>query len=522
MRGSRIGWLGFVVWISGLANAEEAPPVPAPPAVEARPSGAGNTPQTAGPDPAAPPARRSTPIEAVYEDGFKLRTQDGRHELRIGASAHLDSRFYFGDTTSPDAFDIRRARFEAGARLFDGVLEMQVQAALEDRPFVRSAWLDVRVSDAFRLKAGQMKVPFSTEWLTAGSQLNFLERGTGQPFYPFFDRGIMIHGTLAWETIQYAVGIFAGAGLDFDATHGDLDGSKDVAWRLFLQPFRNAGVPWLSGLYLVGQGTFGYQSVPARRFETGGLATPTYESLVWRWRTEQVLGDNGRNRDLLAATIGSRTRFGAEVLFLYGPWTFSAEWDMVRYRDIEVFHEFWQGSKRLKHERVLARDGDMHCISVWTSWFVTGESKTVNNFGFRQPKPASSLGQGGFGSIEVLARFSATFTDRGLFDTQKVKAFSQQDFNAESGFAGPPVAEGASVTASVLDGAYRLYELTAGLNWNWNAHVRFQMNYLYLWDPEDGPSGIVSAGRSDLSDATRKNRLIKSEHSLGVRLIFKI
>lgn len=466
-----------------------------------------------------------TPIEAVYQDAFLLRTSDHRHELRLGASAHLDSRFHFGDSVSPHSFDIRRARIDFIVRLFGDLMDMRIQAALEDNPYIRNAYLDIKVHEVFHVAAGQMKVPFSTQWLTFDNQVNFMERGTNRPFYPFFDRGVMVWGEVLRKTVTYNLGVFTGAGVDLDATRGDVDRFKDLSWRLFLQPLRNAGVPGLAGLYVVGQGTWGLMSQPTRRFETAGLSTVNYESLIWRWRTEQVFGDNGRNRDVLAATVGSRERYGAELIYLYGPFTFLAEWDMVRYRDIAIYHDFWQGSKRLKHDPVLARDGDMHHLSIWASWFVTGEQKTVNNFGFKQPKPLRSVGEGGWGALEVLARFSATFTDRSLFDTIKVKAFKPDDFvgpDGTSSLAGPAPGQGATLNAAVLEGAHRLYEVTAGLNWTLNAHARLQMNYMYLWDPEDGPSGIVSAGRSDLNDLTKKNRLVKSEHTFGLRLIFKI
>lgn len=466
-----------------------------------------------------------TPIEPTYQDAFLLRTADHRHELRLGASAHLDSRFHFGDSVSPHSFDIRRARLDVIVRLFGDLMDIRIQAALEDNPYIRNAYLDLKVHEAFHVMAGQMKVPFSTLWLTFDNQVNFLERGTNRPFYPFFDRGAMVWGRVLRGTVTYNLGVYAGAGVDLDATRGDVDRSKDVAWRVFLQPLRNAGVPWLAGLHLVGNGTWGFMSQPTRRFETGGLSTVNYESLVWRWRTEQVFGDNGRNRDVLAATVGSRTRLGAELIYLNGPFTLTTEWAMVRYRDIAVFHDFWQGSKRLKHDPVMARDGDMHHVSVWASWFLTGEGKAVNNFGFQQPKPSRAIGDGGFGAFEVLARFSATLTDRSLFDTKKVKAFAPSDFvgaDGTSSLAGLVPGEGASLNAAILEGAHRLYEVTLGLNWTLNAHARLQLNYMYLWDPEDGPSGIVSAGRSDLNDLTKKNRLVKSEHTLGVRLIFKI
>ncbi len=211
-----------------------------------------------------------TPVEATYRDAFLLRTADHRHEMRLGASAHLDSRFHFGDSVSPHSFDIRRARIDVIARLFGDLMDLRIQAALEDSPYIRNAYLDIKVHEAFHVMAGQMKVPFSTWWLTFDNQVNFLERATNRPFYPFFDRGVMVWGEVFGKALTYNLGVYAGAGVDLDATRGDVDRSKDVAWRLFAQPFRNARIAWLSGLHLAGGGTFGFMSGPTRRFETGG------------------------------------------------------------------------------------------------------------------------------------------------------------------------------------------------------------------------------------------------------------
>ena len=445
-----------------------------------------------------------------FDRGFRLRTKDGQYEMRISTSAHLDVRTFYGASTAPHSFDIRRARIDVMGSMFKDLLDLRIQAALEDNPYIRNAYIDIKVAPFLHLMVGQMKVPFSTEWLTFDNNVNFMERNTGTPIYPFFDRGGMLWGELVKGTVTYNFGVYTGAGVDLDATRGDIDNSKDIVWRLFLQPFKTVKVKAINGLYLVGQGTWGYQSTPTKRFEVSGLRTPNYESLVWRWRTEQVLGDNGRERDVICAEVGQRTRFGAELIYLYGPFTLYGEWAMVRYKDIVIYHDYYVGSKRKKHEPVLSRDGTMHAFTIWASYFITGEEKIATNFGFRQPVPKRQVGEGGFGAFEVLARFSGHFTDRALFDKAMVSGFDEG------------VGSKSSANASVLEGAYRLYEVTGGVSWTMNQFVRLQLNYTYLWDPSDSQNGIVSAGASDLSDITKKNRLIKSEHFLGLRFIFKI
>jgi phosphate-selective porin len=484
--------------------------------------------------PAAEPPERSRPFAielkygegfTPYDEGFLLRTRDKKIALKLAASAQIDGRFYEGASVAPHSFDIRRARIDFSSKLFDRVM-IRIQGAFEDSPYVRNAFVDVRLWSFLHLRVGQMKVPFSATWLSADNQVDFLERGTAEPLYPFFDRGGMIWGDLLGQRVTYNFGVFAGAGVDLDANKGDIDESKDLAWRLFLQPFRGSH-RCLEGLYLAGHGTWGMMSVPTRRFETRGLTAANFESLVWRWRTEQVLGTNGRNSDQISAEIDAKTRWGAELHYLYGPFAFSAEWAMVRYEGIKIFHDFNQGAKRLLHQEVLSRDGTIHHVSGFVSYFVTGEHKHLDNFGWSQPVPKRPvfLSPRGIGAFELLARFSATFTDSGLFDTQKVAGYKAADFtDPNNKLAGAAPGEGASVNAAVLEGASKLYEITGGVNWTMNFHLRLQLNYVYIWAPDyvEGKNGIISAGNSELSDATLKNKIVKSEHMLGFRFIMRI
>ena len=490
------------------------------------------TPAPAAAAPAAPagetgtaekkPAAASTALDGVFKDGFTLRTPDKKSELKLQASVQLDARGYGGDSVAPSSFDIRRARIDFNAKLYD-YIAVRIQAALEDNPYIRNAYMDIGRRETFKLRIGQMKVPFSTQWLTLDNRVDFLERGSDTPVYPFFDRGLLVWGTVAKGTTTYSLGVFNGNGVDVEGTKGDIDDHKDAAARLFLQPFRNSQSRGLKGLYLVGQGTYALTSAPTRRFETRGLMAANYESLLWRWRTEQIIGSNVRNTDQIAGEIDSRTRLGAEVNYILGPFSASVEWAETEYEGIAVYHDFWVGSKRLKHDPVLARDGKIRNTSVWLSYFLTGESKLVDTWGWTQPSPARPYwpGNGNRGAWELLARYSSTSTDPQLFDTVRVNGFTAADFPAP-----PPVVvgEGGSVTAAVLEGAPEAREVSLGLNWTMNYNFRILFDWTYIWAPEyaDGKNGIVSGGNSELADLTEKNRIVESEHMLGMRFIFRI
>lgn len=459
-------------------------------------------------------------LEGLFRDGFEFKSSDGANLLRIGASFHLDARAFLGDSAAPNSFDIRRARVDLRGRL-RGWMTYRIQASLENNPYIRNAWLDLRFSDALHLRAGQMKVPFSTAWLTRDNQVNFVERPTSAPVYPFFDRGLMLWGRLAGASLTYQLGAFNGSGLDLDTPRGDVDNHKDVALRLFAQPFRNSSSDLMREIFFVGQGTYGPQSVPSRRFESGGLKAPNYESRYWRWRLEQVIGTDGRSRDAVTAEIGARSRWGAEAIWLAGPFAVSCEYLVLHYDGIVISHDYVTGSNRLEREPQLERAGDVRSASVWVSYFLTGEHKTVDAFGWKQPAADSPVapGSGGTGAWELLARLSTTSSDRQLFDSVVVAGYTADDL---AGSGAVPVGEGQSVRAAVLDGVAEVVEATLGVNWTLNPNLRLQLNFTFLWVPDpDENGGILSGGNSDLGDPVEKNRKVDRETSAILRLIFR-
>ncbi len=473
----------------------------------------------ADPESAPPTPETTDRLQGTFKNGFTFETEDKKDSLRIGASFHLDMRAFGGDSLAPNSFDIRRARVDLRGRL-RGWMTYRIQAAFENEPHIRNAWVDLAFADAAHVTVGQMKVPFSTSWMTFDNQVNFVERATAVPVYPYFDRGVMLWGEIAGKRVTYQLGAYTGTGIDLDAPRGDVDDHKDIALRLFAQPFRASSSNALKGLYFVGQGTYGPQSVATRRFEAGGLSGADLSSRLWRWRLEQVIGSDGRSNDVLTAEIDSRNRLGAEVHWLHGRFTASLEVLMLSYEGVTLYHDYLQGSNRLQRQPVLSRDGSVMSSSLWVSWFVTGERKTIDAFGWRQPDPIRpfSPGKGGSGAWELLARISNTHSDQGLFDSVAVPGYTAADL----GGTAVPVGEGESVRAAVLDGAAEVWEATVGANWTVNSHLRLQFNLVSMWVSDPAVNGgILSAANSELSDPTLKNRKVDNVQSAALRLIFR-
>lgn len=474
-------------------------------------------------------AHAETGLRAYYKNDFILESADKAFQLKIRGNIHLDSRFYQGEERgAPHSFDIRRARMDLQGRLF-GYLTYRVQSELAGKPYIRNAWLDVRFFSWLRLRMGQMKVPFSSSWLTLDNNVNFVERGTSGPMYPFFDRGFKVWGEVWKGTLIYNFGIYTGAGVDVDTSGGDQDDFKDLAARLVIQPFKLLRYRGLRGIYLAAQSTWGYMSKPTTRYETGGLRSANYETAIWRWRTEQTIGTDGRVTDRVSAGVKDRLRLGAELHYLVGPVALSAEYLETRYRDVYLYHEHLVGSSVQASELVHKGSGVIRSLSVFTSVYVTGEHKRLTNGGWKTAKVKRPVGGGGPGAWEVLLRYSWTTTDKRLFNRVPVAGYDPASPALPLGYTGATPGALNSVNVSIVDGAHNVHEFTLGVAWTVNNMLRIQLNNVFLWAPPSDRDGdgvndnlLVSGAKSNQADPSKKNRKTRWENAVMLRVSFKL
>ncbi len=412
-------------------------------------------------------------VLAFWKNDFVLSTPDENFWMKIRGNLHFDTRFYDSSSNNSTEFDIRRARMDFQG-MFYKYMEFRLQAEFADSPYIRNAWVDYGFRDWLHLRAGQMKPPFSTSWWTTDNNVNFMERGANTPVYPYFDRGWWLWGNLFCNTITWNLSAWTGAGIEADEKKGDIDDHKDYIVRLFWSPFLNYADSLFQGLHLCAQGAMGRQSVATKRFEKGGYGAAIRDDKFWTWNA----GD---------AKIGSRDRLGLEMHYLKGPFSFSTEYLNVYYKDVEVFAD--DGT------RVIDEDGRVTSWSTWVSYFLTGEQKTVSNFGWKQPNPKVDFNPvtlKGTGAWEILFRYTMTDTSDDLFDAY---AYGGDEY-------------------SILVGADYVNEFTVGLNWTWNPMLRWQLNYVYL----DGNQNGIRSGDSADPAGTKWE---ETDSMLGLRMIFK-
>jgi phosphate-selective porin len=474
-------------------------------------------------------ARAETPLQSYWDNDFVLASEDDAFHLNVRGNVHFDTRFYQGESVgAPDSFDLRRARIDLRGRVHRW-FTFRVQPELAGHPYIRNAWMDAGPVDLFHVRAGQMKVPLSSSWLTLDNNINFIERATSTPLHPFFDRGLLLWGELLGGVSIYDFGVFTGAGTDSDYTAGDVDNHPEFAGRLLLQPFRTVDCKPLQGVYLAAAETYAKMTVPTSRYELGGLRSANYETAIWRWRTNQTFGTDGRVTDRVAARIGSRSRVVGEVHYLLGPFALSAEYLRLHYRDINVYHDLMVGSSRRAHQRLFQTSGTIRSLSVWASVYVTGESNKLVHEGWKTAKPKGNVGEGGCGAIEVLGRYSRTDTDRELFRSRSVSGFAPSSRALPAGYAEGAPGAAHSLQVAVLDGAHAVHEATFGVSWTLNPMVKLLLNDVLLWAPSDDRDGdgesdnyLLSGAKSDQADPNLSGHKTSWENAVMGRFILKL
>lgn len=468
-------------------------------------------------------------LKTYYKNDFILESEDGAFQLKIRGNLHLDGRLYQSEHRgAPHSVDIRRARIDLQGRIHKW-FTFRLQTEVAGQPYLRNAWLDIEIRNWFHVRGGQMKVPFSSSFSTLDNNVNFIERATSTPVYPFFDRGILLWGELWNSTMVYNLGLFTGAGMDIDTPNGDQDDAKSLAAKLFFQPFRKLENTFAQGFFLVGQGTWELMTTPTRRFEKGGLRSPNYETSIWRWRTEQIIGSDGRMTDQVGAKIGSKWRWGLELHYVFKRFSLSVEHLQLYYENIRVYHDLYSGSSRAYHDELFSSQGTIRSTSAWMSIFITGESKSLSNSGWKTPGPQKNVAEGGVGALELLARYSYTDTDSRLFQKFRVDGLSAETEGIPVDYIEALPGSHNSISVSVLDGAHRVHEMTLGICWTLNPMVRIQLNDVFLWAPESDRTGdgqndnlLLSGATSDQSNLAKRNLGTSWENAVMARLIFKL
>ena len=156
------------------------------------------------------------------------------------------------EPTKKDGFDIRRARLDLKGAITER-WDYRMQLDFASSPKILDATIGFRFGDYLRITAGQFKVPFSMENLTASNKLECIDRSQvvealvarGKDVignHNGRDIGLQLSGSVFKINdiylLDYAAGVFDGAGINVS----DNNENKDLAGRLVFHPLKGLDI----------------------------------------------------------------------------------------------------------------------------------------------------------------------------------------------------------------------------------------------------------------------------------------
>jgi phosphate-selective porin OprO/OprP len=371
---------------------------------------------------AARAAAQAPGIRAGRE-GFALGAGDGSFQLRLRGYLHSDARLYVHDhEASADSFLLRRVRPVLEATLFSRFDFRLMPDFGDGKTVLQDAYLDARFHPYFQLRVGKYKAPMGLERLASAVDLRFIERGLPTALVPNRDVGLMIHGDSPAGALTYALGVFNGVPDGASADADDHDG-KDVVARAFVRPFNASGYSSLQGLgvgfatsYGIQRGTATAPNVPAYR--SGG------QQIFFRFRFD-------------GSDTGTTVADGVHVRVSAQGWYYRGR--------AGVIAEHVLSAQRLRRASV-GLTAHNTAWQVAGSYVLTGERASSRGVA---PARVFDVSTGGWGAVELVARYNALAVDPDVFP-----------------FLANPSVSARSARASAT-----------GVNWYLNTGVRISANY---------------------------------------------
>jgi phosphate-selective porin OprO and OprP len=372
---------------------------------------------------AAAEKAKTAATSTLDKNGFTFKSADGAYQLKVRGYVQFDSRFFLDDDEKPaiDTFTLRRVRpiFEGTlAKIFDFRIMPDFGGGTT---VLQDAYMEARFNPAFRVRAGKFKPPVGLERLQSGTDILFVERALPTNLVPNRDLGVQISGDFAGGITSYQVGVFNGV-LDGGSGDGDTNDEKDVAARLFFQPFVTGTGP-LKNLGFGIAGSSGNQSGTATAPGLPSYRSPGQQT-VFSYRADGTAPNT-------TIADGRHVRIVPQAYLYSGPFGLLAEYassrqDVARGAVSETLeHTSWQ---------------------VAASWVIAGGEPTFRSV---NPKTVFDLSAHTWGAFEVKVRWNKLDIDDATFPV----------------FANP-----ASAIRSEQS-------LAAGLNWYLNRNVRLLFDY---------------------------------------------
>ncbi|MDG3002747.1 porin [Paludisphaera mucosa] len=268
------------------------------------------------------------PLRALLNDeGFGLRSWDDEYQLRFRVLDQTDFKVFSPGNQVPAASGLYiprvRVYFEGRlTKLFD--YEVSIQRSVEGVWDLLDGNVDVNFSPRFRLKFGRTLVPYSYDWYDHLEQYFITPERSLFPLNFGLSRsaGLMAHGLLFDERLQYAVGGFDGhlSGV------ADENTTRDVVSYLNFKPFlKSEGMSLLRDLNVGVSGYIGNQVLPQQPLpmRTSLQSSENDEAAQRATSVFMVFNED-------AYISGEHSALAAHLAWYAGGMSFEAEWQGSR------------------------------------------------------------------------------------------------------------------------------------------------------------------------------------------------
>ncbi|APW59360.1 OprO/OprP family phosphate-selective porin [Paludisphaera borealis] len=326
----------------------------------------------------------------AFGEGFGLKTEDDEYQLRFRVLDQTDFKVFSPGNQIPASSGIYIPRVRI---YFEGQLTRLFQYEVSIQRSVEGVWdlldgnVDVNIDPRFKVKFGRTLVPYSYDWYDHLEQYFITPERSLFPLNFGLSRsaGLMAHGRLFEDRLQYAVGGFDGHLVGV----ADNNSTRDAVSYLNAKPFaQSERWPWLKNLNMGVSGYLGQQVRPQKPLPMRTSLQSSENDEAAQQATSLFLAFN---EDVYL--LGGHSALAAHVAWYVGGLSFEAE---------------WQGGR--DH---YARAGSFQPVSVpvsgnhiTASYFVTGE-KVTDRSRVDPLRPFDPLRNGwGPGAFEPFARYS--------------------------------------------------------------------------------------------------------------------
>jgi phosphate-selective porin OprO and OprP len=371
---------------------------------------------------------KDVPRIVAGASGLSVSTADTNFVFQLRGLLQVDNRTFFrdGGIQGNDGFLLRRARPIFQGTLFRDFDFLFVPDFGGSSVQIFDAYLNYRYAPWLQLRAGKFKPPVGLEQLQSDPCTSFNERALPTALIPGRDIGFQLWGDIADGRLSYAVGVFNGVGDARNSSNADFEDHREVAARLFVQPFKKSDTTALKGLGFGIGGTWGNVSSNATGLSatTGG----TLSGYVTDGQ-QQFFAYNPTNGNV--AANGTHWRLSPQAYYYWGPFGLLGEYVISHQRvtkgaaSADLQHTAWQ---------------------ISAGWVLTGEDASYNGV---IPRKNFDPRAGTWGAFQLVGRYAQLDIDDDTFP----------------------------VYANPLASASEAQAWSVGLNWYLNRNLRLNTSF---------------------------------------------